>query len=237
MSCFLRICVSAAIGLLIAQVAFAQVTVRGVIKDDNTGETMIGAAVVIKGTTIGGVTDIDGKFEFIAPDSPPFTLVISFLGYTDQEFKVKSVDQKIKIALTTDEVLMDEIEVVGERISQKQKESPLTVESMDVLAIKETASADFYEGIGQLKGVDLTSASMCFKVINTRGFNSTSPVRSLQIIDGVDNQSPGLNFSLGNFLGASELDVMKLDIIQGASSAYFGPNAFNGVISMTTKAR
>ena len=235
MSCFLRICVSAAIGLLIAQVALAQVTVRGVIKDDNTGETMIGAAVVIKGTTIGGVTDIDGKFEFIAPDSPPFTLVISFLGYTDQEFKVKSVDQKIKIALTTDEVLMDEIEVVGERISQKQKESPLTVESMDVLAIKETASADFYEGIGQLKGVDLTSASMCFKVINTRGFNSTSPVRSLQIIDGVDNQSPGLNFSLGNFLGASELDVMKLDIIQGASSAYFGPNAFNGVISMTTK--
>ena len=194
MSCFFRICASAAIILLIAQVALAQVTVRGVIKDDNTGETMIGAAVVIKGTTIGGVTDIDGKFEFIAPDSPPFTLVVSFLGYTDQEFKVKSLDQKIKIALTTNEVLMSEVEVVGERISQKQKESPLTIESMDILAIKETASADFYEGIGHLKGVDLTTASMNFKVINTRGFNSTSPVRSLQIIDGVDNQSPGLNF-------------------------------------------
>ncbi|MBL4752181.1 MAG: carboxypeptidase-like regulatory domain-containing protein [Flavobacteriales bacterium] len=213
----------------------AQVTVKGVIKDDNTGETMIGAAVIIKGTSIGTVTDIDGKFEFIAPDSPPFTLVISFLGYTNQEVDIESLDQKISIALTTDEVLMDAVEVVGERISQKQKESPLTVESMDILAIKETASSDFYEGIGQLKGVDLTTASMAFKVINTRGFNSTSPVRSLQIIDGVDNQSPGLNFSLGNFLGASELDVMKLDIIQGASSAYFGPNAFNGVISMTTK--
>ena len=81
----------------------------------------------------------------------------------------------------------------------------------------------------------MTSASMGFKVINTRGFNSTSPVRSLQLIDGVDNQSPGLNFSLGNFLGASELDVMKVDLIVGASSAYYGPNAFNGVISMTTK--
>ena len=64
---------------------------------------------------------------------------------------------------------------------------------------------------------------------------STSPVRSLQLIDGVDNQSPGLNFSLGNFLGASELDVLKVDLIVGASSAYYGPNAFNGVISMTTK--
>lgn len=71
--------------------------------------------------------------------------------------------------------------------------------------------------------------------MNTRGFNSTSPVRTLQVIDGVDNQSPGLNFSLGNFLGASELDVINQEIVVGASSAYYGPGAFNGVISMTTK--
>jgi outer membrane receptor protein involved in Fe transport len=71
--------------------------------------------------------------------------------------------------------------------------------------------------------------------VNTRGFNSTSPVRTLQVIDGVDNQSPGLNFSLGNFLGASELDVVNQEIVVGASSAYYGPGAFNGVISMTTK--
>lgn len=223
------------VSLLISSISIAQVTIKGIVKDDVTGETMIGAAVVIKGSTNGGVTDIDGKFEFIAPNSPPFTLVISFLGYKNQEIEVKSLDQKLSIGLSTNEVLMSEVKVVGERISEKQKESPLTVESMDVLAIKETPAANFYEGLGQLKGVDLTSASIGFKIINTRGFNSTSPVRSLQIIDGVDNQSPGLNFSLGNFLGASELDVMKVDLVVGASSAYFGPNAFNGVISMTTK--
>nr|MBP6573290.1 TonB-dependent receptor [Flavobacteriales bacterium] len=61
------------------------------------------------------------------------------------------------------------------------------------------------------------------------------PLRSLQLIDGVDNQSPGLNFSLGNFLGCSDLDVMKVDIVAGASSAFFGPGAFNGVINMTSK--
>ena len=71
--------------------------------------------------------------------------------------------------------------------------------------------------------------------VNTRGFNSTSPVRTLQIIDGVDNASPGLNFALGNFLGASELDLMKVEVVSGASSAFYGPNAFNGVISMYTK--
>jgi len=70
---------------------------------------------------------------------------------------------------------------------------------MDAIAIKTTPAANFYEGLAHLKGVDITSASIGFKIINTRGFNSTSPVRSLQLIDGVDNQSPGLNFSLGNF--------------------------------------
>ena len=60
-------------------------------------------------------------------------------------------------------------------------------------------------------------------------------IPSLQIIDGVDNASPGLNFALGNFLGASELDLMKVEIVSGASSAFYGPNAFNGVISMETK--
>ena len=60
---------------------------------------------------------------------------------------------------------------------------------MDLISIKQTSASNFYEGLGQLKGVDLTSASIGFKVINTRGFNSTSPVRSLQLIDGVDNNN------------------------------------------------
>lgn len=212
-----------------------QYKLRGVVSDSGSGETLIGASVVIKGTTTGATTDIDGRFEILTNELPPYTLVISFIGYAQQEVEVKSLDQELKFKLSTDQVLLKEAEVIGSRISEKQKQAPLTVESMDLLAIKEAPSGDFYEGLGTLKGVDMTAASMGFKVINTRGFNSTSPVRSLQLIDGVDNQSPGLNFSLGNFLGASELDVMKVDLIVGASSAYYGPNAFNGVISMTTK--
>ncbi|MCC6540953.1 MAG: carboxypeptidase-like regulatory domain-containing protein, partial [Flavobacteriales bacterium] len=212
-----------------------QYKLRGTVADQTTGETLIGASVVIKGTTTGATTDFNGRFEIVTNELPPYTLVVSFIGYSPQEIQVKSLDQELKFKLSTDQVLLKEAEVVGSRITEKQKQAPLTVESMDLLAIKEAPSGDFYEGLGTLKGVDMTSASMGFKVINTRGFNSTSPVRSLQLIDGVDNQSPGLNFSLGNFLGASELDVMKVDLIVGASSAYYGPNAFNGVISMTTK--
>lgn len=212
-----------------------QYKLRGTVTDGNTGETLIGANVVLKGTTNGTVTDIDGRFELTLNELPPYTLVVSFVGYTAQEIAVQSIDKELKFKLSTDQVLLKEAEVIGSRISEKQKQAPLTVESMDLIAIREAPSGDFYESLGTLKGVDMTAASMGFKVINTRGFNSTSPVRSLQLIDGVDNQSPGLNFSLGNFLGASDLDVMKVDVIAGASTAFYGPGAFNGVINMTTK--
>lgn len=222
--------------VIIGTSAFAQQSrLRGTVSDGITGETLIGATVLLKGTMNGTVTDIDGRFELSVNERPPLTLVVSFIGYSALEVEVKSLDQVLKIKLSTDQVLLKEAEVIGSRINEKQKQAPLTVESMDVIAIRETASGDFYESLGTLKGVDMVAASFGFKVINTRGFNSTSPVRSLQLIDGVDNQSPGLNFSLGNFLGASDLDVMKVDVIAGASTAYFGPGAFNGVINMTTK--
>lgn len=218
----------------VAGLSFAQ-TLKGTLLDENK-EPMIGAAVTIKGTSLGGVTDLDGNFNINVGDKqPPFTIVASYVGYDPKELEVTSLTEKITLQLGTSATVMKELTVTERRLSEKQRESALTVESMDIIAIKETPAANFYDGLGSLKGVDLTAASIGFKIINTRGFNSTSPVRSLQLIDGVDNQAPGLNFSLGNFLGASELDILKVDMIQGASSAFYGPNAFNGVISMTTK--
>ena len=210
-------------------------SLTGRVTDKETGDIIIGASVIIKGTTIGVVTDLDGNFILTTDISPPFQLEISFIGYLTNNHTVRDLSRPVKIKLVTDMVLMDEVQIMGSRITEKQKMSPLTTETMDVLAIKEAASGDFYESLGSMKGVDVTSASMGFKVINTRGFNSTSPVRSLQLIDGVDNQSPGLNFSLGNFLGSPDLDVMKVEIVAGASSAFYGPGAFNGVINMTGK--
>ena len=212
----------------------AQEMLRGRVIDAELGEPIFSANVIVEGTTNGVTTDFDG--QFLLPVSAfPVKLQVSFIGYSMQTVTVQNASDKLTVKLSPDQVLIDAAEVVGDRISEKQKQAPLTVESMDVLAIKEAPSGSFYEGLGNLKGVDVTSASLGFKIINTRGFNSTSPVRSLQFIDGIDNQSPGLNFSLGNFLGASDLDVKSVDIVAGASSAFYGPGAFNGVVSMETK--
>lgn len=208
---------------------------KGSVHDAGTGEAIIGAVVKVKDMPGGAVTDLDGRFNLVVEHQPPFTLTVVYFGYKSQEVPVSTLEKDLRVNLEADAVLLKDAEVVRERISDRQKQAPMTVETMDLLAIKEVAGGDFYEGLGNLKGVDMTAASFGFKVINTRGFNSTSPVRSLQLIDGVDNQSPGLNFSLGNFLGASDLDVLKVDVIAGASTAFYGPGAFNGVINMTTK--
>ena len=220
--------------LLFTFSAIAQIQIKGKIIDGLSNETLIGATVIIKESGKGTSTNFDGEYSLIYKGDLPTTLSISYLGYKTLEIEITTNNPK-PIKLFSDSKNLKEVKVVDSRITQKQKEAALTVESLDMIAIKETPSVNFYDGLGVLKGVDITAASLGFKVINTRGFNSTSPVRSLQIIDGVDNQSPGLNFSLGNFLGSSELDIQRVEIIQGASSAYYGPNAFNGVISMETR--
>ena len=219
--------------LLFVQQTFAQQTIKGVVYDKKNKETLIGANVVIPSTSKGTMTDFNGYFE-IETQKLPVEIEVSFIGFEKKTITVEGTEA-IKIYLGEDKLILSEIVITDTRLTQKQKQSAITVEALDIIAIKETPASSFYEGLGALKGVDVTSASLGFKIINTRGFNSTSPVRSLQIIDGVDNQSPGLNFALGNFLGSSELDLKKVEIIVGANSALYGPNAFNGVISMETK--
>lgn len=210
-------------------------TIKGIVKDAVNGEALIGATVSVKGSTSGVTTDFEGTFSLKTNVPFPLTLIVSYIGYQKTEVLVQTEPKNLAIKLKENTRELKEVAIKDSRITTKQKQAPLTIETMDAIAIKETPAANFYEGLAHLKGVDMTSASIGFKIINTRGFNSTSPVRSLQLIDGVDNQSPGLNFSLGNFLGASELDVQRVDLIVGASGAYYGPNAFNGVINMITK--
>ena len=222
------------IPLLFAKYSKAQI-ISGKIYNTNK-ESLVGAYITVPSINgVGAISDENGAFS-LKVNTFPVTLKVSYLGYLDNQFVVKSPSSKLSIIMkeAKENVLTGAV-VKASRVTEKQKEAPLTVESIGIKAIKDAPAASFYESLGNLKGVDVTAASLGFRVVNTRGFNSTSPVRSLQLIDGVDNQSPGLNFSLGNFLGASDIDIQRVNVIAGASSAFYGPNAFNGVISMETK--
>lgn len=212
---------------------FAQ-NIKGHLKESSTSENVANAKIEVKSTGYTAYSDSVGNFNIQANSGQ--VVVVTAIDFVSAEFVVPSPAPAIwELSLESNAHQIGVATITHNRLKEKLRESPVTVESLGIKGIKETPASDFYEALGHLKGVDLTTASMGFKVINTRGFNSTSPVRSLQLIDGVDNQAPGLNFSLGNFLGASELDIYSTEIVVGASSAYYGPNAFNGVIKMTTK--
>jgi iron complex outermembrane recepter protein len=86
-----------------------------------------------------------------------------------------------------------------------------------------------------LKGVDVTTSSINFQILNARGFGSTGNTRFVQLTDGMDTQAPALNFPIGNLNGPSELDVESVEMLPGASSALYGPNAFNGIVLVNSK--
>jgi len=214
---------------------FSQTKISGTVIDEYTSLPLENVKIKVKDLNIGAISDQKGFFTITLNKEFPIILVSTNLGYDNLETLLSSAEDTLLLKMKSNNILkLSTVNVRGFG-SEKEKEAALSVETMSLNEIKATPALDFYDGLSHMKGVDLTSASIGFKVVNTRGFNSTSPVRTLQIIDGVDNASPGLNFALGNFLGASELDLMQVEIVSGASSAFYGPNAFNGVISMQTK--
>ncbi|NND76979.1 MAG: TonB-dependent receptor, partial [Flavobacteriales bacterium] len=112
-----------------------QSTIRGVVVDSANNETLIGATVQEKGTTNGTVTDIDGAFQFKTKGAFPVTILVQFIGYVSKEVVVENADKKITIKLKSEAIDIGPVEVFGQRISEKQKSEPLTMETFDLLAI------------------------------------------------------------------------------------------------------
>ncbi|MDB4242256.1 TonB-dependent receptor, partial [Polaribacter sp.] len=184
---------------------------------------------------VGTSTDFDGNFVLTVADTPPFILEFSMIGYQTAKVEITENNQKVTVSLSENSTSLDEIVVSASRTPERIMESPVTVERMDSRAIKNTSSPSFYDGLENLKGVDVNTNSLTFKSVNTRGFATFANTRFMQLVDGMDNSSPALNFALGNLLGMSELDVESVELLPGASSALYGANAFNGIMFMRSK--
>lgn len=211
----------------------AQTTLKGKVTDGK--EPVIGANVTIKGTTEGTVTDIDGNFELTTNLPTPLKLVISMVGMASSEIEVDGSKSDISVALSEESSLLNDVVVSASRVEEKLLESPVTIEKMDQKAIKASSSADYYDDLAKLKGVQTINGSMTFTAVNTRGFGGISNTRFVQLMDGMDNAAPLLNFPTGNIVGIGELDIQNVELVPGAASALYGPNAFNGILLMNSK--
>ena len=215
------------IGMLLPMCIFAQqITVQGVVKDQ-TGETVIGASVMEKGTTNGTITGIDGDFSLNMSSNG--TLVVSFVGYKTQEVQVKGQKQ-LQVVLSEDAEMLDEVVVIG---YGTMKKSDLTgaVSSIGNKDIKDSPVSNLGQAIqGKISGVQIVDAGKPGDnvSIKIRGLGSINNCDPLVVIDGVPTD-----------LGLSSLnmaDVERLDVLKDASAtAIYGSRGANEVVMITTK--
>ncbi|WNH13807.1 TonB-dependent receptor [Thalassobellus suaedae] len=219
--------------LFFCAISFSQTTITGAVVDDNN-QPIPGANIIVVGTSSGTVTDFDGNFILNYNQIVPFKVQASSVGFESMTIEVTENNQILNFILN-EGTSLDEIVISASRTPESIRESPVTIERFDIKDIQYASSPDFYSSLENLKGVDVNKGSLTFNAVNTRGFATFSNTRFVQLVDGMDNSLPGLNFALGNILGLSELDISSVEILPGASSALYGANAFNGILFMTSK--
>ncbi|MBS1579760.1 MAG: TonB-dependent receptor [Bacteroidetes bacterium] len=211
----------------------AQTVVSGSVKNSKSKESVAAVSVTVKGGTTGTYTDDKGIFKFTTSQKPPFTLVVSSVGYKTKEVTFTGSDLNVSIDVAYE--LGDEVVVAASRVAERILESPVSIERVSSAAIKNTPATNYYDMLANLKGVDVTTSGFAFKTISTRGFNSSGNLRLNQIVDGMDNQAPGLNFAVGSVIGLTELDVDNMELLSGASSALYGSGGMNGTLLINSK--
>ncbi len=211
------------------------VDIKGIITDAKTREPLIGVHVTIEDEVYGTISGVDGSFVFTSKKSPPFKLHISYVGYAPQVVEVVDESVFLEIALKEQMLLGQEVVVSASRVEENILRSPISIEKMNLRDIQQVSAANFYDGLYQLKGVDMNVHGLTFRLPNTRGFNDYTNYRMNQIIDGVENLSPGLSFAAGNIFGLSQIDIESLEMVVGASTALYGPGGMNGTLVMKSK--
>jgi iron complex outermembrane receptor protein len=160
--------------LLIPSIGYAQLNGSALLSGRVVGENHEGVAAVsitAKSETKGTMTDLTGRFSLVINQKFPFRVVISSLGFAPQEIEIKNGNSKLAIQLTSQTYMANEVVVTTSRTWEKILKSPVSIEKLDVRALKETPAASFYDALGNVKGVQLTTSSLTFKVPNTRSFN------------------------------------------------------------------
>ncbi|MEK9530517.1 MAG: TonB-dependent receptor [Flavobacteriaceae bacterium] len=219
--------------LCLTSVAIAQTQVSGTVSDSN-GQPIPGASVVLD-TNTGTVTDFDGKFSLSTSQAPPFTLTVSNVGLETKTVTVSSAVQSLSITLGESATQLDEIVISASRIAQRLFESPVTVEKFSTTQIQATPSADYFNGLANLKSVNVLEAGLVFSQISLRGFTDIYNEGLVTLVDGMNNQAPVFGFGVGNIIGVHDIDVQSVEILPGAASALYGADAYKGIVFINSK--
>ena len=193
-----------------------------------------GANIQEIGTKSSTTSDVTGSFTLKA-GTIPTKIKVSFIGFDNQIVEVKETNQSnLEIILVESYSVLDQVVVSASKYQQRLVTTPVTIEKLTAKQLVNSPTANFYEAFTALRGVQGNTGSMVFTSLNTRGFADPNNLRFIQLLDGMDITTPGFGI-IGNSAGASSLDIQSMELLPGASSALYGPDAFNGIMLMYTK--
>ena len=211
----------------------AQTQINGKVQSEKDSLPIVGALIKEENSTNSTQSDTGGNFSLTIAKIP-VSIIVSYMGYESQRLRVeKSTDLIFKMKSST--VQTSEVVVSASRYRENIASSPATIYKINANQIQNSPTGDFYGALSKVPDIEVINNSFNFKILNTRGFNTTSPFRIVQLIDGIDNISPVLSLAPGAMGGVPDINIDNIELISGPSSALYGPNALQGVVSIRTK--
>jgi iron complex outermembrane receptor protein len=222
--------------MLASATMLAQTTVTGLVKDAQTGETLLGANVKVSDKAIGTTTDFDGKFSLKVNAAPPFTIEISMLGYKAMSVEITKNNQEVMVSLEEDATSLEEIVFSASRRRQKVQEAPASVSIITPKDILNSAAAvDPVMNLANIAGVQMQQQSANTINIEMRAGSGVFGTSTFPILDYRYLVTPSAGTFYSNQTGMSNIDIQRVEVVRGAASALYGPGVTSGVVHFMSK--
>ncbi len=220
--------------MLVSSAVISQTTIRGNVTDD-AGEPLIGANVLVKGSTSDGdITDFEGNYSITTNQALPFTLVFSYTGFTAQEIEVTS-DAPVNVTLV-EGILSDEVVVSASRRAEKVQDAPASISVLSARKLESTAnSTDATRNLINVTGVQIQQQSANRINISMRGSAGLFGTGVFPIMDYRSLIGPGIGTFQSDQAGISNIDLQRIEVVRGPGSALYGPGVTQGVVHFITK--
>ena len=214
----------------------AQTTVSGTIMDEELNEPLIGANVIIVGTTIGTSTDFDGNFSLTSNQPLPWTLEVSYTGYASETVQVTGSTTNLSVSLASSVIIGQEIVVSASRRREKVQEAPASISVLNAKKLETSANpTDATRNLINTAGVQIQQQSANRINISMRGGSGLFGTSVFPIMDYRSLVGPGVGTFQSDQAGIMNLDLDRIEVVRGPGSALYGPGVTQGVVHFITK--
>ena len=212
--------------------------IQGIIKDKRSKQPLIGANVMLKGTSLGSSTDENGFYLIQNIDFGNYMLTVSYIGYEEfeQEVSLKSkTNLELDLLLTPQALEHSATTVTGAKRKEKVTDAPASMEVISTRDIRRESTTNLGSFLKGMKGVDFTASGVDNYSISIRGFNSSFSSRLLTLTDGRVANVPALRVMNYSSVPQSAEDIERMEVVLGPATALYGANAHSGVVNITSK--